>query len=322
MADINVVLLQTPSIKLQMFLQDKIKNKYNCKSESIIWVTNKSDLRKVKEIMNVSPPFGDKWYIEINLDAISDKTVWETIKGSSSCVFFLTCSKYVKFKDAKSNLEKVQGVYDFYINYLRRADFIYLYDAFVPSDNKLNKTLFDYVVSGYSGDIDTLFDLLLALNEGTKFESKRDIVKLCGIGGLSVDSYIFSFFKPLSGKEQGLKLVIKNRINEGVSLAENIGYKSMYNFMAKSLFALCELKMLTISGVIYKSVRNLPETYDEKLLARHQKYLWRLKEIPLSSLLELRQCMGNKPWNSNLDLLNFIYRYYDLKANKFLKGVV
>ena len=215
-------------------------------------------------------------------------------------------------------LKDMNGVFDFYINYLRRPDFLYLYDAFTLSDNKLNKQLFDYAVQSYSGDIEAVFELLIHLNQGEKFENRKEIAEICGLGSLSIESYIFTLLKELSGSDKGLATVIKNRVKAGVELGEAIGFSSMYNFMSRSLLLFCELKMLVMSGIVYKTVRNLPDTFDEKALSRYQKYIWRLKEIPLSDLLRLRQCMGKKAWRSELDFLNFIYRYYNMKANMTL----
>jgi hypothetical protein len=316
--NINVVLLQTPSTKLTMFLQDKVKRKYKCKNDSIIDIGVKSDYKKVKEVLGTTPPFSDKWYVSVDLDKTMDKELIELVKQSYTCVFFCTCSKYKTFKQFKEGLKDMTGVFDFYINYLRRPDFLYLYDAFTLSDNKLNKQLFDYAVQSYSGDIEAVFELLIHLNQGEKFENRKEIAEICGLGSLSIESYIFTLLKELSGSDKGLATVIKNRVKAGVELGEAIGFSSMYNFMSRSLLLFCELKMLVMSGIVYKTVRNLPDTFDEKALSRYQKYIWRLKEIPLSDLLRLRQCMGKKAWRSELDFLNFIYRYYNMKANMTL----
>lgn len=319
---IDVVLLQTSSTKLSMFIQDKLKRRYNCKSDSLIELETKSDLKKVKEVFGVTPPFAAKWFVTIDLDkgknGVALKDLIPVIKQSSTCIFFCTSSKYKTYKEFKESFKDSTTFFDYYINYLRRPDFLYLYDAFTLSDNKLSKQLFDYAVQSYSGDIEAVFDLLLALNSGQKFESRQDIAEVCGLGGLSVESYIFSLLKPVSGSDKGLKTVIKNRVKAGVDLGNTIGFQKMYNFTAKSIMLFCELKMLIISGVIYKSVRNLPDSFDEKALAKYQKYIWRLKEIPLSDILRLRQCMGAYAWHNGSDFLNFIYKYYELKSELFL----
>lgn len=319
--NISVLLLQTPSTKLTMFLQDKIKRKYNCKSESILDVATKGDIKKIKDVTGVKPPFSEKWYVQIDLDKLYEKTLIQNIKASSTCVFFCTCSKYGTFKKFKDELKDKDGVVDLYITYLKRPDFLYLYDAFTLSDNKLTKQLFDYVAKSYAGDIEAIFELLIHLNQGEKFESRKDIADLCGLGGLSVESYLFDLLKDISGSDKGLMTVIKNRTKAGVDLGTALGFKSMYNFMSKSIQCFCEIKMMLMSGVVYKSIRKLPDSFDEKALSRYQKYIWRLKEIPMSDLLRLRQCMGETSWSDELDFLNFIYRYYGLKAKLFVKGM-
>ena len=80
--------------------------------------------------------------------------------------------------------------------------------------------------------------------------------------------------------------------------------------------------MLILSGDVYKTVVNLPSTFDEKALARYQKYIWRLKEIPLSSLVLLKQSLGSRPWRSELDMLEFVYSYYGYLAVNHINGKV
>lgn len=317
--NINVVIIQTPSTMLTMFIQDKIKRKYNIRNESIIDVQNKTDLKRVREVVGTTPPFSLKWYVNVDLDKVNDKDLVNAVKMSTTCVFVCTCSKYGTFKTFKEDLKAESGVYDFYINYLKRPDFLYLYDGFTLSDNKLTKQLFDYTVQSYSSDIESVFKLLIHLNQGEKFSSRKDIAEICGLGGNSIEFYIFSLLKPLSGSDKGLKTVIKNRVKAGVDLGESMSFSTMYNFMAKSLLTLIQLKQLLISGIIYKAVRKLPDSYDEKSLARYQKYIWRLKTIPMSELLLLRQCMGEKTWRSEIDMLNFIYNYYFIVSKRLLE---
>lgn len=316
--DIAVAIVQTPSSKMMMFLQDKLKAKYGCRADSVIDVESKSDYKRIRSVLGVYPPFADKWFVQVNLDKFSDKELVSLVRQSTTCLFFCTCSKYKTFKTFKEALKGVDGVCDFYINSLRRADFVYLYDAFTRQDNKLTKQLFDYVFKSYMGDVESVFDLLLQLNQGTKIESRKDITEICGLGGLSVESYIFDLLKDLSGSDKGLITVIKNRIKAGADLSESIGLKSMYNFMVRSIGLLCELKMLMISGVVYKSVRHLPDSFDEAALARYQKYIWRLREIPLSKLLRLRKCLGQTVWKTELDFLGFVYSYYYDKASDLI----
>lgn len=310
-ANPTVVLLQTPSTQLSIFLYDKLKLRFHCNSDSIISVESKSDVKKIREVSTTSPPFGDKWLIQVNLDKVNDKELVKVIHDSLTCIFFCTCSKYKTFKQFKDSVKDVNGVYDYYVTYIRRPDLLYLYDALVPEDNKLSKQLFDYVAQSYSSDIDAIFDLLLALNKGDSFESRKDIAELCGLGNNSVESFLLSLMKPMSETEKGTHTVIKNRAKMGADLGATIGWSSFYNFFNSSLDSFIQLKVLVISGVVYKQVRDLPDSYDEQKLSKYNKYLWRLKEVPLSRFLRMKQVLleGGR-WNKPADFLRFLYCYY------------
>lgn len=309
----DIVLLQTSSPRLQLFIEDKLKRKFHANRDTMFYIEGKSDLKAVKQLVGVLPPTGEKWYIRVDLDKIHDKDLFNVINNSTTCFFLCTCSKYSYFKDFK---EKVKlSISDFYINYMRKPDLIYLYDGFVHENNKLKGDLLSYVSQSYSSDIEALFDLFLALADGQEFKNRQDIAQVCGIGNLSVENYIFSLLKPLS---VDVKRVIKNRVKYGVDLGDILGITTMYNFLNKSISTMIELKMLIISGYVYKAVRNLPSNYDEKSLARYQKYIWRLKEIPLSRLLTLRYCMGKTTWRSSIDLLGFIYKYYEMEGRRYV----
>ena len=310
-ANPTVVLLQTPSTQLSIFLYDKLKLRFHCNSDSIVSVESKSDVKKIRDVSTTSPPFGDKWLIQVNLDKVNDKELVKAIHDSSTCIFFCTCSKYKTFKQFKDSVKDVNGVYDYYVTYIRRPDLLYLYDALVPEDNKLSKQLFDYVAQSYSSDIDAIFDLLLALNKGDSFESRKDIAELCGLGNNSVESFLLSLMKPMSETEKGTHTVIKNRAKMGADLGATIGWSSFYNFFNSSLDSFIQLKVLVISGVVYKQVRDLPDSYDEQKLSKYNKYLWRLKEVPLSRFLRMKQVLleGGR-WNKPADFLRFLYCYY------------
>ena len=306
----SIVILQTPSTRLEMYIQDKLKLKYRVRSEAVIDVQTKQDYKKIREVLGVVPPFAERWFVQLNLDKNSDKDIIKLLKQSSTCCFFCTCSRYSTYKRVKDELKETEGVFDFYINYLRRIDLLYLYDAFVPQNKRLSKSLFDFVAQGYSSDIDSIFEFLIHINQGDKFETRKDITDILGAGGLTVESYVFQLLKPLSGSADGLKTVVKNRVKLGTDLGELFSWRSFYNMLAKSVLTMIDLKMLIISGVVYKDVRNLPDNFDERRISKYQKYIWRLKELPLSELMRLRVSIGSEAWASDADFFVFVYRYY------------
>ena len=321
--DPDIILLETPSIKMLQFLQDKIKRKYQVSKDTTITIENKSDYKKVKDVTGVVPFGSTKWFVEVDIDKNNNKDFINLIKQSTTCLFFCTASKYRYYKafmDAFKGVNDI-NIADYYLTFLRRGDFIYLYDAFVPEDKRLASSLFTSFMKGYSSDIDAVFELLLHLAKGEKFNSMKDISDICGFGGLTVETYIFSLLRPLSGSDKGLEKVIKNRVEVGSDLGSSLGYGALYGRLTKSIKMMCELKMLIMSGVVNKRVVNIPKVFEDNGIAKYQRYIWRLKEIPMSEFLLLRQCIGSNKWYKDIDLLCFLYKYYSLRASRLVKEV-
>lgn len=307
----DIVLVQSNSDKMRLYILDKLKAKYNSTQDTMIQVNSTKDLKVVRELSGVVPPFSLKWLITVALGkSVSIKDLVSTIDVSSTCTFLIVTEKYKDFKEIKDLVKKKHSTIDLYLSYLRRSDFIYLYDALVPKDKQMKKQLFDYLVSSYSSDIESVFNLLLAMNGGKKIESRKDIADICGIGGLTIDSFVFSLLKEPPKTEKGLKKVLNNRVLAGKELIAVYRCDKFYNFMRSCLFNLTQLKTLKSTGVIYKSIRGLPECYDETKLVRYQRYLWKLDEIPLSRILRLYSSMGNTVWRTDIDFLYFIYNYF------------
>lgn len=311
--DINVLILQTPSNRLNLFVEDKLRRRLKSTGDTIIEVDSKDKLKQVKELQGIIPPLADKWLVKINLSKYRDKEIYKVIKTSPTCTFLLTSDRYMYFKTARQELQGMTGLQEYYVYSIRRRDFLYLYDAFVQEKYRLPKVLFDYVVQNYSDTPDVLFDLMLELNAGVSITSRTDIAKICGIGNNSVETFILQMVKGLSGSAIGLKTVMRTRIKAGVDLGEALGYNKFYNYMNKSLMNFIQIRVLIISAVVYKDLHDLPDEYeDKKTLVRYQKYMYKIKEIPLSRFLRLKTALiASKPWQSELDFISFLYRYYD-----------
>lgn len=315
----DVLLMVTNSSRLEEFLRDKMKKHYHVGTESIIEIESKENLKQVKDLQGIAPPFADRWFVSVNMDKFDIKAnseLFDIIKNSTTCFFFVTSTLYANYKKLKDLLSKDNTInlYDYYLKTLRKTDFLYLYDAFVRENDRLTPSLFKFVFNNYNSNVDAFFNLLLRLNEGVKVSTQKDIVDICGIGGLSTESYILSLVKPLSGSDKGLRTVIRNKLKAGKELGDVYGYEKFYRFINKNIECFCEIKMLTISGVVYRKIKDLPDGYDEQRLAHYNKYLPALSEVPLSELLRIKQSLGNKVWKTDMDLLEFLYSYYGSKS--------
>lgn len=308
---IKVCLLQTPSQKLEMFMEDKLKRMLGSTNDTIIDLVNKKDIKEVKNIQTIDPPFAKKWLIRVDLKKFGvNKELLQLINESTTCLFFCKADKYVTYKSFKDLCKKVDYFYDFYLNTLRRNDLLYLYTCFVPQSNQLTKQLFDYVAQSYSADIEAIFDLFLELASGAEIKNRKDIADICGIGGNSIESFVFSLLKPPPITEKGVKTVLRNRLKAGLELADVYGLRKFYNFLNSALKSILDIKMLCMSGAVYKQLINLPDGYDERKLSKYQRYLWKIKEIPTTRILRCKYMLTqSQGWNDELEFVLFVYSY-------------
>lgn len=307
--DGKVVLLQTPSIKLQQYIMDYIKRVFYCQVETIIQCKSSKDYKYIKDIMHIIPPFSDKWFIEVDLEKCNDKDMLNLMKDAKTCIFFCKVDRYVTYKRVKDELKGLEGVYDFYLNHLRKADFVYLYDAYVSEEHRIKHNLFQYVVQSYSGDIDAVLQLFEELEKGTRVEKRSDIVDICGLGGNTLESFVFSLLKDPPTMEKGIKVVTKNRLKAMYELSDIYKYSDFYIKLKYIVKSLIDIKMLMVNGVIYTKISKLPECYNEKALVKYQRNLWKIKEIPMSRLIRLYNSLGVTIWSNELDILTFLCNY-------------
>ena len=138
------------------------------------------------------------------------------------------------------------------------------------------------------------------------------MVRVCGASAGSVVHFAMSLLKEKSVSKKGERTVLRNRIREASELADAYGIRSFKGYLLGSVQDILDIKTLYMEGTIYRSVRDLPECYDEKKLSRYNYYFRIIvEEIPYSRILELylelRRC---GTWNSRLEMLRFIYDYY------------
>lgn len=203
----------------------------------------------------------------------------------------------------------ITEVVSFYLTRLNSNDFMYLYNQHVTSSNKLEKTLYNAVYQGYNSNVSALMDFFSELKQGVVFESQKEVADVCGVGNNSVENFIFSLLKEPSLSETGTKTVLRNRLKAGFDLASIYGFSKFQLYMKNSLSCIRDIKVLRISGAVYKTLINLPEGYDEAKLSRYQRYLWRINTIPLSRVLRLGTFLEMRKWKSDLDFIHFLYAF-------------
>lgn len=314
----SVVIVQCPSNILNLFIEDKIKVLLGSTQDTTFTLRNKKELKDVHMICNVQPFQSKKWLYMVDLDKFSpDKDFYNLVKESSTVCYMLFCSKYSTYKKVKDDLKSVQPLWDFYIGFLKGADMGYLFNEYVVKTERnhlVSREIYQYIKDGYSNDVDaviTLFDYVRTSDPKDKPLTKQKITELCGLGGNTLESFVFTLLKDApKASKRSFDTIMRKRFRAGVELAEVYEWNKLGNYLNKVVHNIICIKELQISNSIYKSIRDLPDGYSEKDLARYNRYLWLIKNIPMSRVLRLKAVLSERQWFNSTDFMLFMYKYY------------
>lgn len=303
--DKNVHMLITNSNLAEIYVYDSLKSSCKATLESVLRVEKASDFREMLELVGMQAYLADKWLFVINYSKLKSQIKSRIgVFGSDTACFLVNVKNYREYKEFKELYPRVN---DMYLSYMRESEVGYLFRGMGLAQKNI-----EFVSRSYGRDPDRIFELYNQMKNGLKIESQKDIVKVCGASAGSVAHFVVLLLSDPPKTDKGERKVIKNRITQAEDLIDAYGVKSFRNFVVGTVKDILDIKTLYMEGIIYKSIRDIPECYDEKRLSRYNYYYRRItEEIPYGRIVRLyvelkRQGM----WYSKAQMLQFIYDYY------------
>lgn len=304
--DQSVHLFMSSSNLAEIYVYDTLKGMCGATTDSILDVSNKSAFYNMLDLVGMQPLLAEKWLFVISFKGGLKQLVrkHEGIFRSETARFLVKVDSYKDFKEFK---EFLRSANDLYLNTISGRDVSFLLKDFPISSNVM-----DFVQKSYFRDPDKVFGLYKELSNGAEVSSTKDVVKLCGESASSVVRFAMLLLNEFPSTAAGLKRVYSKRVKILEELCNSFGPRSAYNFLSSSIRDITDIKMLYLSGNVYDSLRNLPEGFDEKKLARYNMYLKRISTIiPYEDILRLRVALCKCPvWVTPQDGLLFLYDYY------------
>lgn len=301
----SVHLIVSNSSKAEMFVYDKLKAVCKATRESVFEVETKKDFMNMVELSSMIPYLADKWLFIVNYSKLKSLCKnYKTVFMSDTSVFLVKAKNYRDYKEFK---ELVPICNDMYLSYLRSREIYAIFKGYSLSD-KQGK----FIANSYGGEVDKLFELKEKLDNGLRIESNKDIVNAVGASGSTVQKVVLSLLKDMPKTEKGNNIVYRNRIKSMKGLLELYSPNTLKNFLLSSVKDILDIKILYSEGQIFKTLKDIPEVYDEKRLSRYTFCLERIEnEIPFSRIIRLYTMLQqSEKWYSESDVLLFIYNYY------------
>ena len=304
---LNYHTVMCDSGKLDLLVYNLLKQACNGNKDTIYYVNKKSDVEEMLDLSLIMPYSADQWLFIVNYNKVKRhrRKLIEFIKAKTvSSKVLVSFDKYADFKKFNDDLGAL--VNSMYLKTLRKDDM-----AFLFRDTKLGKDLKEFIFYSYRSEVEKVMSVLEYIKDGHSVKTRKDITELVGVSTGSIQHFIFQLLGKPPKTEKSRERIIKNRSYILSELAKVYGVRGIKTILTNSIKDLLDIKTLYLSGVVYKSLTNIPEGYDSKRLLRYRVFFGKIIDIEYSRILELYLLLYNEgAWSNELDLYKFLYIYY------------
>ena len=304
---LNYHTVMCDSGKLDLLVYNLLKQACNGNKDTIFYVNKKSDVEEMLDLSLIMPYSADQWLFIVNYNKVKRhrKKLIEFIKAKTvSYKVLVSFDKHADFKKFNDDLGAL--VNSMYLKTLRKDDMSFLF-----RDTKLGKDLKEFIFYSYRSEVEKVMSVLEYIKDGHSVKTRKDITELVGVSTGSIQHFIFQLLGKPPKTEKSRERIIKNRSYILSELAKVYGVRGIKTILTNSVKDILDIKTLYLSGVVYKSLTNIPEGYDSKRLLRYRVFFGKIVDIEYSRILELYLLLYNEgAWSNELDLYKFLYIYY------------
>lgn len=304
---LNYHTVMCDSGKLDLLVYNLLKQACNGNKDTIFYVNKKSDVEEMLDLSLIMPYSADQWLFIVNYNKVKRqrRKLIEFIKAKTvSSKVLVSFDKYADFKKFNDDLGAL--VNSMYLKTLRKDDMAFLFRG-----TKLGKDLKEFIFYSYRSEVEKVMSVLEYIKDGHSVKTRKDITELAGVSTGSIQHFIFQLLGKPPKTEKSRERIIKNRSYILSELAKVYGVRGIKTILTNSVKDILDIKTLYLSGVVYKSLTNIPEGYDSKRLLRYRVFFGKIIDIEYSRILELYLLLYNEGvWSNELDLYKFLYIYY------------
>lgn len=276
------------------------------KRADVIEVKTERQARSVFELSNMEPLNADKWLFKIDIGSVSplQKQLFNLAEFSDTSLFLFETKNGSSFFKARQNTGGRTNAM-----FCRSLSFDDI--SFLLKDYDVNQNIKSHVQKHYRDDVAKVFRFLEVIKSGEEIKTTKELIGHLGVSASDVRGIVFDLLKPIN---KDPKRRIKKVISSLEATADKRGIYKLKNDLKFVVKDILDIKMLYLSGVIYKEIKqNLPDGFDGKKLRR---YNWMFKRgefenFDITTVQRLYLELSSKnPWYTSSDMLGFTYRWF------------
>lgn len=310
---VHTWIIYCPSSRLETILYGRLKDFYKPAKGNVLFVGDGSDMKEIQAKTLGLPFAGGKWFVSVQCDGLKDKPLISMLSNDNTAaatrVFWVHSYKqYMTLVQSKIVERMGFRCSTVYAGRLDGWDIGLLYRELAPVDS-LSPKLLTFVKKGYTYDVDAVLTLFEQLSSGERVSSERDIVRMIGVGGNSINSVLVKLLCANPKTDKGVVSSYKKIVNLISDLSTNYSFSVIRSGMMKTLKVFICIKELQLVGkytFVKKDLSVLPEGITEQDILRVKRFDGVLLEkVPLERLLLLYLYLQDYlNFNAEVTLLN------------------
>lgn len=308
-----------------------VSGRYHVLKNEVIFLDNINEIVKYKSLIDTVSLFSDKYlfFIENNgvlpkkevIDILATSTSYKIVMGVTNYGVFDRIRKY----DLFNQRVKVDYLYSSRLA-TDEFDLLYAYATGVRGSTTLPLELQKKVKLGYLQEVSAVFSLFGYLKEGYDIKTSDDLVRLIGLGNLSVDSIVYTLLTTAAGTERGIKMFKAKVTPKLHELMKRLSPSTIQIQMLECLKAAYDVKVLCMRGYLLPGVTTKAKDlqgYDNPKLSYFERRRDSLQLIPISRIINVLTLLDNEVrWDNEYQVLGFIDKCLMVRNLAKVKGMV
>lgn len=291
-------LIYSPSEDFNFYLQQKLYEKYHTTGEYRIFVETETELKDVISKTVVPPLTGDYWSINIryNPKKMNKKFIQHFLSFQSEYAFMtLWVKEYRDFMHLTSMPEiwKDSFLYVGKFGYLSKDDAKLFYaDSIRYKEFEPPEPVVKYLIENYRFDIKSLAYTIGMINGGREINDTKELIQIAGLGNTTVDNLVIKLLTSSTKTKKGVEKLYAECIAFTDNLNTKLEYRTIINFMNKTLQILLDIKQLQLRG-LYKNIDvPISPIYELDRMIRYNRYEKKLiHNISIVDILNLKTAL-------------------------------
>lgn len=323
--DISVLVVYLKDDEVLNEIMRCVKKLYKFDTGYICDAVDLADLHNKQKDALYRPLLGERWLVRTCIDNITaDALVRCMLNFNGSGFYIYYTHNYTLYNKLRQSVKlNTNPCVRFIYGAMFTANDMYvLYNACkLTQEQKLTPAVMNFVVKQYRKDCGKFLRLMQMLTSGVIVRTPADVVKLVGLGALTVDTYLIDLLRTeIKPTVRSYKRVIHRWVRMYWDLKQVYNPQAIVRLLQHKLEAILIIKLLQVEGLVIGVRREIPEQYDTPSVQGMLRYSNEIADrISLPEILWLREALqraSTQAYITDVSFCNILYTLVERRMHE------